>query len=43
MTVADEWLRENGLDVGSEWPDDGEMKLVTQDLILKKAVRSDWR
>ena len=43
VTVADEWLRENGLDVGSEWPDDGEMKLVTQDLILKKAVRSDWR
>ncbi len=26
MSVEDDWLTENGLDIGSEWPDEGEEK-----------------
>lgn len=41
-TVSDAWLRENGLDVGSRWPDYHDFCLETKDLLLKKAVQEDW-
>lgn len=25
VSVEDDWLTENGLDVGSEWPDEGDI------------------
>lgn len=42
-TVADAWLRKNHLDVGSEWPDYSNVRIETKDLVLKKAVFSDWK
>lgn len=40
-TVADAWLLDNHLDVGSEWPDYGGVIIYTEDLILKKAREED--
>lgn len=39
--VADNWLRDNNLDIGSEWPDYSDYSLETDDLILKKAKCED--
>jgi RimJ/RimL family protein N-acetyltransferase len=36
-------LTKNGLDVGSIWPDYGDLVLETSDLLLKKAQFSDWK
>lgn len=41
--VPDSWLRLNGLDVGSEWPDYSNVVIETKDTVLKKAVFEDWR
>lgn len=42
-TAADAWLTENGLDIGSEWPDYSDFSLETEDLILKKSTMHDWK
>lgn len=42
VSAADVWLRENNLDIGSEWPKSRSLVLETSDLILKKAEWSDW-
>ncbi|MCQ2538449.1 MAG: GNAT family N-acetyltransferase [Lachnospiraceae bacterium] len=41
--VADSWLRKNNLDVGAEWPDYSDLRLETENLLLRKACRADWK
>jgi RimJ/RimL family protein N-acetyltransferase len=43
LRIPDFMLTKNGLDVGSIWPDYGDLVLETPDLLLKKAQFSDWK